>query len=58
MPTHDEAPPETLSVTVELDRDADPIRGSVSEPAGERRSFSGWLELLEALHRARTADRF
>jgi hypothetical protein len=36
---------------------ADPISGSVSEPAGAPRAFSGWLELIAALERARTHER-
>ena len=55
--SHDETPSETLSVTVELEKDADPISGSVSEAAGQRRSFSGWLELIAALQRARDEGR-
>ena len=53
MPEQDGAISETLSVTIELARDADPISGSVSEPAGSRRAFSGWLELIAALQHAR-----
>ena len=44
-------------MTVELDKDADPISGSVSEAAGPPRSFSGWLELIAALQRARDEGR-
>jgi hypothetical protein len=38
--------------TVELERGADPIRGSIEHPDGYRQPFWGWLELIEALQRA------
>jgi hypothetical protein len=38
-----------LYITLELDAGADPIRGSVEHADGSRRSFWGWLELMDEL---------
>jgi hypothetical protein len=50
-------------MTVELDPDSDPIRGSVSDDHAAR-SFTGWMQLVTALqaaiddaHPARTEPR-
>jgi hypothetical protein len=41
-----------LQLTIE--RDSEPIRGSVTVPPAEPRAFSGWIELVEAIEAARS----
>ena len=36
-----------------IDRDSDPIAGSVEAPDEPPRRFSGWIELVEAIEDAR-----
>ncbi len=52
---------ERVSVTVELDADADPICGTLLDAAGPPIEFSGWLELMSGFEivsrRAREARR-
>jgi hypothetical protein len=38
-------------ITLELEAGADPIRGSIEHPDGDRQPFWGWLELIEELRR-------
>jgi hypothetical protein len=38
-----------LRITLELEPGADPIRGSLEHTDGSRRTFWGWLELMEEL---------
>ena len=45
-----------LQVTVELERGVEPIRGRISSRPDSWVSFTGWLELLGALERARSGD--
>jgi hypothetical protein len=45
--------PGTQTLTVEIETGSDPIKGSVAGFGGARRPFSGWLELIAALMRAR-----
>jgi hypothetical protein len=49
-----EATPRRLSI--ELQRDSEPITGRIADPAGRSERFSGWLELIAALERARTGE--
>jgi hypothetical protein len=42
-----------LSIEVEIG--TDPITGRVGDPSGASVSFSGWLDLIDALERARNA---
>ena len=41
-----------LHVELDLEPAGDPIRGSLRDPAGNRRQFWGWLELIQALENA------
>jgi hypothetical protein len=46
-----------LRLVLELERDSEPIRGTLTGPGGEHRAYVGWLALIEALdqwHRAAT----
>jgi hypothetical protein len=44
------APPaRSVSVRLDLDRDADQIKGSVEHADGRRRPFWSWLELIQEL---------
>lgn len=47
----------TLTLTVELDPRAEPIRGTLRAPEAEARSFDGWLGLTRALEAAISAAR-
>jgi hypothetical protein len=38
-------------ITLELEAEADPIRGLIEQPDGSRKPFWGWLELMEDLRR-------
>jgi hypothetical protein len=38
-----------VRITLQLESGADPIRGSLERANGSRRSFWGWLELMEEL---------
>lgn len=48
--------PEVARITLELEADADPIRGSVEHPDGDRKAFWGWLELMETLRGVAARD--
>jgi hypothetical protein len=41
-----------LRLALELERGAEPIAGCLSDEAGRRREFLGWLELTRALEEA------
>jgi hypothetical protein len=45
----------SLSITVELEPQSEPIRGTVREPDGHARTYVGWLALIAALDDIRTA---
>lgn len=49
-------PSTMLRLVLEVERDADPIRGSVAHPGGEARAYVGWLALIGALDRLRAAS--
>jgi hypothetical protein len=38
-----------LSISLELEAGAEPIRGSVRGPGSEARPFWGWLQLIQAI---------
>jgi hypothetical protein len=42
---------DALELQLELDSREDPIEGCVGTPAGEPIAFTGWLELMAAVHR-------
>jgi hypothetical protein len=44
--------PVVRAVTIEMVPGAEPISGQVSDSAGRRRPFSGWMELIVALQQA------
>jgi len=44
---------ERTQVTLELEPEAEPIRGRLRDAQGESRPFTGWLELLSLLDRLR-----
>lgn len=43
-------------LTLDLERGADPIRGSIERPDGSRQPFWGWLQLMEEVRRAAAGD--
>jgi hypothetical protein len=43
-------------ITLELQTGADPIRGSVEHPNGNRQPFWGWLELIDQLGRVAAGE--
>ena len=43
-------------ITLELEADANPIRGRIEHPDGSCQPFWGWLELIEDLGRAAAAE--
>lgn len=43
-------------VHLAIELDSEPIRGLVSETGAQDRSFSGWIELVEAIEDARLGD--
>jgi hypothetical protein len=43
--------PQPSRVSVEVDRDADPISGQIQAPDGPWLPFVGWLGLISALER-------
>lgn len=45
------AAPANARITLELEAGADPIRGSIEYPGGQRQPFWGWLELIDELGR-------
>lgn len=49
--------PESHVLRIELDLvvGADPIRGRIRDGAGGETPFSGWLELMQIVDRARSA---
>lgn len=42
-------PGNTLRLSLEVERDSEPIKGSLAAEQGERRAFQGWMELAAAL---------
>ena len=44
-------PTTSVRLTLELERSADPVRGSIEHPDGTRRPFWGWLQLIEEVRR-------
>jgi hypothetical protein len=48
--------PERTRLTVELDSEAEPIRGQISQPDGRAQEFSGYMGLIEALERLRASS--
>jgi hypothetical protein len=52
---HDDQP---LRLNLELDPDPDTIRGAVGDRWGTRHCFWGWLELMSAVERMRSDDRY
>lgn len=42
-----------LELTLELDPLREPISGRVTDARGQRRTFSGWLDLMDVLDGAR-----
>jgi len=55
MPDHRDAPSgnRSLRLSMEIELDAEPIRGAVSISDGDRRPFTGWLGLSAALEALR-----
>jgi hypothetical protein len=39
----------TLTLTIELDPETDPVAGTLKVGGGEERQFSGWMELSYAI---------
>ncbi len=50
-------PAETAVLQLELEIGSDPIRGTLTDPAGASQPFSGWVELGEMLERAHGLER-
>jgi hypothetical protein len=48
------APASRVRVVVTIERDSEPIQGTVTDEAGHPRPFCGWLELVTFLEQART----
>jgi hypothetical protein len=48
--------PDRLELIVGLDPQGEPISGCVTDPQGQRRTFSGWLDLMDILDGARHQD--
>ena len=48
-------PCDVLRLVLEVERDADPIRGTVAETDGPARAYVGWLALIGALDDLRGA---
>lgn len=48
-------PDESIVLRLEVDRDADPITGTLTEGEAEGRSFTGWLGLTDAIEAIRAA---
>jgi hypothetical protein len=44
---------ETLRLVLEVNRESEPIRGTVTDPDGHRRECLGWLALIETVDRWR-----
>ena len=40
---------ERLSFTLEIDRDLEPPRGTIVDPAGSTLAFTGWMQLASVL---------
>ena len=49
-------PSDALRLILEVERDADPIRGTVADPGGPARPYVGWLALIGALDELRGAS--
>ena len=45
-----------VTLVLELERGADPIAGRLTADDGAAWSFTGWLQLTEALEEAKAAD--
>jgi hypothetical protein len=48
-------PSHVLRLVLEVERDADPIRGTVADDDGPARAYVGWLALMGALDDLRGA---
>jgi hypothetical protein len=47
---------EVLRLVLEVERDVDPIRGTVADPHGPARPYVGWVALIGALDELRGAS--
>jgi hypothetical protein len=45
-----------LVLRLEVDREADPITGILSQPGEVSRSFTGWLDLTDVIESIRRPD--
>jgi hypothetical protein len=46
---------DVLRLVLEVERDVDPIRGTVAETSGPARAYVGWVALIGALDELRSA---
>jgi hypothetical protein len=46
---------EPLRITIELDRGTEPVAGTIIVSGAAPRAFVGWMELIDAIDRARLA---
>jgi hypothetical protein len=46
---------DSLRLMLEVERDADPIRGTLTDPEGHERPYVGWVALISALDELRAA---
>jgi hypothetical protein len=49
--------PTPLTITIELEPEADPVAGTVAVEGREERRFSGWMELSSAIAAAHEKGR-
>jgi hypothetical protein len=49
-------PSDVLRLVLEVERDVDPIRGTVADPHGPARPYVGWVALIGALDELRGAS--
>jgi hypothetical protein len=49
-------PSNPLRLVLEVERDVDPIRGTVADPPGPAREYVGWVALIGALDELRGAS--
>lgn len=47
---------EPLVLCLEVDREAEPITGTLSQPGQAKRSFTGWLALTDVIESIRGAS--
>jgi hypothetical protein len=45
-----------LVLRLEVDRDTEPITGTLSQPGHPKRSFTGWLALTDVIESIRAAE--